>query len=390
MKKRPFVLFIDYDAGNEKCRRELAGVRRFASARGWSVATLDCAKSTPDTVTAVIARYSPIGCIVECAANTAGIPPQVFGATPVVYLDPRLPLAWRGVAEVLCDNAAVAKLAFRELSSGLPHSCAAVGYRKPLGWSRERVAAFAALCAKSRMPFEEFPNNEGEAPEERASRLAAWCAALPERCAVFAVNDATAIEVARAFRDTHRALPRSATLMGVDAATPPQEAAELPPLSSVRLDFEHAGYLAAKILGDPRYRAPGKNAPKRIRPTFGPLLVERRKSTGGQGRRAPFALEAVDIIRREACDGLTPDALIRRFSCSRNLFEMRFREATGHSVGEEIAKVRLERAMDLLQRTTIPISDIATMCGYRSSRALRKIFLSRLCVSMRRWRSERC
>jgi LacI family transcriptional regulator len=118
------------------------------------------------------------------------------------------------------------------------------------------------------------------------------------------------------------------------------------------------------------------------------LLVERRKSTGGQGRREPFALEAVDTIRRKACDGLTAEKLASRFNGSRHLFEMRFREATGHSVGEEIIQVRLERAMDLLSRRDVPIADIAQLCGFRSDIALRKLFRSRLHVSMRRWRSE--
>ena len=411
MQDRPLVIFIDYHAEVGKFRRELDGIRRFAKPRGWRVATLDCAKTDAKTLPALLSSARPGGCIVECSGHIDDLPPRIPVGIPAVYLDPQRPLPWRGAASVACDDAAVAEMAFREISAGLPKSCATVGYWRPLKWSNDRVAALRALCAKSGLPCEEFPRRAGEASEARSRRLAEWAAALPPHCAVFAVNDDTAYEVARAFREVHRVMPHSATLLGVDAVSPPPEATDLPPISSVRLDFEHAGYLAAKMLagmfgttrthGTTATNAMQKGGssispkcprcPKCPRPpaSFGPLLVERRESTGGQGRREPFALKAVDAIRREACDGLTAERLAKRFTCSRHLFEMRFREATGHSVGEEIIQVRLERAMDLLSQPDIPIADIATLCGFRSDRALRKLFLSRLHVSMRRWRSER-
>ena len=48
----------------------------------------------------------------------------------------------------------------------------------------------------------------------------------------------------------------------------------------------------------------------------GPLMVVRRKSTSGRGRHEPRIAEAVAMIRREACEGLTVAALAARFSGS--------------------------------------------------------------------------
>ena len=92
------------------------------------------------------------------------------------------------------------------------------------------------------------------------------------------------------------------------------------------------------------------------------------------------------MIRREACAGLTAEALAARFPGSRRLFELRFREAMGRSVLDEILHVRMQKVQTLLADMDIPIGAIADFCGFRSDRALRKLFLAREGMSMAAWR----
>ena len=122
-------------------------------------------------------------------------------------------------------------------------------------------------------------------------------------------------------------------------------------------------------------------------PTFGPLLVVRRKSTRGRGRREPFVLQAVETIRREACDGLTAAELIQRSRVSKSLFNLRFREAVGHSARDEIEHVRLERVFTLLAETNTPLGIVSDMCGFGSEVELRQIFRKRVRTSMGEWRA---
>lgn len=384
-EKTGTILCLDFHAGEEKYRRELAGVRRFAKQHGFRVATMEHCDS--ETLPELLARVRVAGCIAECSArfDIRSLPPRLFGKTPVVYLDPPQRLPWRSVASVVCDNAAVAQMAFRELSLGLPQAYAAVGYRKPCQWSRDRVAAFRACCLDAGVPCATFPARGGETLEAREVRLAKWAAALPPRSAVFAVNDVIAHEVSRAFKSVWRSLPYAATLVGADNVVSPSEQNRELMTSSVRIDFELAGYLAA------RHCATGASplTDGSAIATFGPLLVERRVSTRGRGRREAYIVEAVETIRREACAGLTAAALAARFRGSRHLFEMRFREAMGHSVLEEILQVRLERVVELLARRDVPIGAIASFCGFRTDGELRKLFLSRFHVSMREWRRTR-
>jgi LacI family transcriptional regulator len=119
---------------------------------------------------------------------------------------------------------------------------------------------------------------------------------------------------------------------------------------------------------------------------IGPLLAVRRDSTRGSGRREPRILEAVEMIRREACDGLTAEKLAKRFAGSRRHFERRFREATGHSVLDEILHVRLDKAFTLLAETDTAIGAIYAHCGFRSPRALDFLVHDRTGMSMREWR----
>ena len=380
-------------------RRKLDGIRRLAKAKDWIVRPIVC--GTPErasaTVSEAVLQFSPVGCIVDLSSWHHPVSRSGFGRVPVVWLDPSGASPDFGAGTVACDDDAVAAAAFHELSLAVPPCYAVVPfYLSGRQWSELRVKAFRKRCAHAGKDCSVFgfrrASDWGGAARIapiRAAALAEWAAALPNRCAVFAVNDLTARQTAAAFAAVHRPLPYTATLVGADAAEAVASNGETSGISSVEIDFELAGYLAAKTLAeeiDARQTARkghgGGNA------AFPPLLVVRRKSTRGCGRREPHILEAVEIIRREACDGLTAAGLARRMPGSRKLLELRFREAVGHSVGEEILSVRMERVFTLLRRRDFPISDIAGFCGFRTGIALRELFRSRVKTSMREWRSR--
>lgn len=378
------ILYLERYDDADNHRRKLAGVMRFARTRKWEVEAIPAARWSPAGLPALLRRLRPAGCIVECL-DAAGMPsPARFGKTPAVWLDPPEKLRWRGAPAVVCDNAAVARFAFRELAAGLPSCFAAVPSHRLQRWSEERIAAFRALCAEVGATchvFEARAVRRGR-PEDlarRRARLAAWLSTLPARCAVFAANDYSARDVALAARSVARSIPRELSLLGVDGMPDESGDATIRRLSSVRMDFELAGYLAARLLS---------SLPSRAAAAFGPLCVLRGDSTRGRGRRDPHVLEAVGIIRREACEGLTAAALAARVPGSRKHFERRFREAMGHSVLDEILHVRLQAVMDLLSRPEPPIGTIADFCGFGSQVELRIAFRARTGMSMRQWRKN--
>ena len=159
-----------------------------------------------------------------------------------------------------------------------------------------------------------------------------------------------------------------------------------PPLSLIQLDFEREGFLAASLIdGEGRQKASEQSRPL---PLIGPLLTVRRKSTSGRGRREKFILEGVEMIRREACEGLTASSLIKRFPVSKSLFNLRFREAVGHSVHDEILHVRLEAACSLLSRTKTAVGAIPGLCGFNCYSTLDLLFRRLFKMGMREWRKR--
>ena len=444
------VLFLNMAEEDPTKRQKLAGARRYAAAAGWVVVPVQFDRSSSGNIPSLLAEYSPVGCICDDDATPMNVSPRLFGGIPIVFAN-RQDGRYDGIAGRVCDDtAAVAAAAFRELSSCNPSSFAIVGYPSPRKWSATRVEKFASLAEEAKRPCRVFPVRRNETREMFASRLRPWVAALPPHTAIYAVNDAIARLVADAALAEGLRIPRDLTLLGTDNDPAFCEIAS-PTLSSIQLDFERMGYLAASLLaarmkGRAMREIKGRATPEmkgaacaanggsfapKAHPSFGgnaatlncgeaapsfggaatlncaaaapslhrpdgddgvisvgPMLVVRRESTRGCGRREPHVIKAVEIIRGEACDGLTVAKLASRLPGSRSLLDIRFREAMGHSVFDEILQVRLERVFDLLRQQGTPISAIADLSGLGSLRALDKLFRSRFGCSLRAWRKR--
>jgi len=376
------VLVLNFDVFSENVNRAKDGIMRYARSRGWEVVAVQPCAPWRAFVRSALARFRPVGCIVFDYQGGDYLPPHLFSSTPVVYLDsPGAARNGRKVS-VCCDNAAVARAAFRELSASLPPCYAAVPSMSLRPWNASRIRVFRSLCAESGVQCRVFHGRRGEAKASRLARLAPFVASLPQHSAIFAANDNTAHDVAGVAASVGRSIPRELTLIGVDGGGTASDGGDISRISSVKLDIEQAGFMAAKMLA-----SFGSGRPASA--SFGTLLVLRRESTRGFGRREPFVLAAVEMIRREACNGLSARELASRFPVSRNLFERRFREAMGHSVLDEILHVRLEQVQALLARRDMAIGAIAGLCGFNCEYALRKLFQARFGMSMQEWRRIR-
>jgi LacI family transcriptional regulator len=419
------ILYLNTVSGDLIHRMKFAGIRRYAAMRGWEAVAVPRSELPPEGAAALLAAHSPVaGCVIEASADETLLSQSLFGSVPVVYLHPPSSLRDGRAAYVATDNEAVARAAFRELSARRPAAYAVVGYRLLTEWSVVRMRVFADLADKAHVPCNIFDDCGTDAyvrSAERAPAIARWVAALPRHTAIFAVNDGTAAEVVAAAAAAHRSIPRELTLCGVDNLAALCETGH-PTITSIQIDFERAGFLAARLLAarmtdraargmtgaanaanDGALRANYKitslppEAARHCGPdgrddggvaTVGPLMAVWRESTGGAGRREPHIMAAVERIRREACDGLTAQKVIAESPGSKRLFNLRFREATGHSVLEEIRHVRLEKVETLLSQTDTPIGAIADFCGWGSSTALERFFRSRTGMTMREWRGK--
>ncbi len=384
---KPVVLYLAMVDGSPSHLAKMAGIRRYCALRGWEAVPVPRKDSSPELLPDLLRRHRPVGCVVEGIGSPSLLPPRLFRSVPVAYIG-YLPGKTGRRPNLRFDADAIAAAALRELSSGKPSCYAVIGNNLSEDWSRRRVRAFRQAVAAAGAKCRTFPSRPGSARESREEfieRLVPWLAKLPEHCAIFAVSDETAVRVARAARAALRNIPRSLSLLSVDNFAALCEGAD-PPLSSIQLDFEREGFLAASLIDGECPQKTGERP--RPMPLIGPLLTVRRKSTSGRGRHEKFILEAVEMIRREACEGLTAASLLRRFPVSKSLFNLRFREAVGHSVHDEILHVRLEAACSLLSRNKTAIGAIPGLCGFNCDSTLDLLFRRIFKMGMREWRKR--
>ena len=370
----------------------LDGVRRYAKAAGWRIHVTPYADAayirgehddsgrSPD-VKGLLEFWKPDGVIAECGAARDLIDPNDFKPVPAVFLD-RVPS--KGETCVTSDAKPIAALAARELLSLGFSTYAYVPFQERVQWSVERGAEFERIVKMNGYKFHIFRRRPfGDDSETYRTWLCEWLRKAPKPLGVFAACDYVAATVLSCAEREKIEVPREMAVIGVDNDIGTCEQAS-PTLTSIQLDHERAGYLAARFLEEkmehPRRKVEGGR--------FGTVCVYHRQSTFVFSRSDSRVDIALKLIRRSACDGLSSRDVIAEMGCSRRLAELRFREVMGRSILDEILSVRIERAKHLLEHSSKSVAQIASDCGYGSANALRKVFEPLVGMTPRAWRCK--
>lgn len=351
--------------GKTAATRKLEGVFSFARTHDWNVQVIDPG-STEHRAAELVKFWSPDGIVVECGSETNHFNPDIFSGTPVVFLDRNPKTLDRNSFCVTHDSFATAKMAAKELLSLKLSAYAYVPWPKPRFWSDERERGFAEAMKLNGLGYYCFKTKTDVSNLGVMQRqLGEWLSELPKPLGVFAANDFIAAQTAAAASRLKFSIPQDISIIGVDNDTLVCDNNQ-PSLSSILPDFQTAGKMAAELLE--RIITNPKLKPKSCK--FGPLRVIRRVSTSRFQRCDTEVLSAIDLIRREACNGLKAKDVVRIFNCSRRMAEMRFRDATGRSILNEIHSVRYATAVMLLKSRIHDRNLIANRCGYASANAL--------------------
>lgn len=366
------------------------GIYRHAQAQGWTVFVAEH-EMERKAIEELLGFWRPDGVLVEGAMDEKGVLlSDVFGAIPVVYLV----CDQRGLAKdalrVSHDSSSLGRVAAREfLSLGLA-SFAFFGFGN-IFWSEERERCFREALQLSGRDAQTFArpfwkSDRVARTEDFAQAFGAWLKTLPKPCGLLAANDQLATEVISTCHAVGVRVPDDVLVLGIDNDESLCEHVK-PTLSSIRPNFTEAGRLAARLL-DERLAARDAYAGDRQR-LFAADGIVRRQSTRRLPRANAAVSKALEIVRLRACGGLKPRDVFVELGVSRRLAELRFRELTGHSVQEEISRVRLARVKELLAQPNVPLESIAAQCGWKSTAQLRVFFKSAEGLSLREWRRAR-
>lgn len=387
------TVFFLQSSNRSSNQASLNGTLRAAASFGWNIRVIefgiipprhherDCRAEFWNTFRKMREFWNPIGIIVDSGAAPNDFRKDEFGL-PTVFLDRHPATLGRGAVCVYSDAKNIGQLAARELLALNATNYAYVPFTDNLRWSIERGREFAAALKLNRVRCHIFRKERKEVADDvYLQELGRWIRELPKPAAVFAANDYISELVVGCARKSGFSVPDDIAVMGVDN----DEDICLrctPSLSSIKPDHERAGYLAASLLRDliRSLRRPPKSH------TFGALAVFHRSSTRALRRHDERTVKIVEIVRKQAASSITVEQLARDFGVTRRLIEMRFREATGHSIRDEIQFIRLERAKVLLSQGGTCLAEIAAAAGYPSVQAFRKTFTAATGKSPLNWR----
>jgi LacI family transcriptional regulator len=192
---------------------------------------------------------------------------------------------------------------------------------------------------------------------------------------LFACNDVWGCQLSEACRQSEVAVPEEVAILGVDNDDLLCELAR-PSLSSVAVPGEAIGFEAAALLDRMLRRGRGEARPGTRKPPLllPPRQVVTRRSSDILAVDDPYVAEALGVIRRRSGRATSVDDVVDLVPLSRRSLERRFRNCLGRGVWEEIRRVQVERAKELLAGTELPMSAVAAAAGFSESKQLSVVF----------------
>ena len=307
-------------------------------------------------------------------ARRLGVPVLVYGVNEDVAPTP----------SVWADNAGASRLAAEHLMGlGLRHY-AFCGF-DAMRWSRERCASFAARVERAGYACNVYRQARRRARwVAEQPRVSAWLAELPKPAGIYCANDDLAALVAERCRLGGLSVPDDVAIVGVDNDRFVCELTN-PPLTSVAMATEQAGYQAAELLGK---LMNGQERPDGQRIVAPVTHLVTRRSTDVLFISDPLLRRAVRYVRDHANRVIRAGEVVKAMGVSFRTLNDRFRKVLGCSILKEITRLRAEYICRMLIETNRPIARIALDMGYPDYRHIARYFRRAIGMSPSAYRQK--
>jgi LacI family transcriptional regulator len=301
-----------------------------------------------------------------------------------------------GLVNVVTDSTAIGRLAAEHLlDRGFRH----FGYcgffaqtgieRTP--WSQQRGESFKARLTEAGFDADFFEPPTSRAPgrsrlpwTSERQHLVRWLKSLRKPVGILACNDDRGEQLIEACRAAQIPVPDKVAVIGADDD-------ELvcgfcnPPLSSVAICFERAGYESAESL-DALMRG---RRPAQHKIIAAASHVVTRRSTDILAVEDPSVARALQFIRNQNQGPVTVNQVARAAGISRRSLEKRFRTSLARSILSEIRRGRVEHIAQRLAETSLSISEIADQLGFDGPQHIARYFRAGKGMTPREFRQRR-
>lgn len=298
---------------------------------------------------------------------------------PVVAVSCDMP----GLPVVNTDDEQIGRVAYQHLRSlGLDHFATFGIGRAP--FSNRRQDGFEAASDHGKVQrYRRTLYTSIAADPEELIHAQEFIRSLPTPCGVFATTTWVAATFMRIARDMGLRVPQDFAVLGVTDDDMACEYAR-PSISTVDDRSRVAGAEAAKLLDRLMDGRPAPACPVIV--PCGDVVV--RGSSDVLAVSDPDVRSAVELIRTSALGPLRVSDVVEQIPVSRRKLERAFATRLGRTMHDEITRVRIDEARRLLRNTSLPIKEIASMCGFSDDSKFSTAFKKTLGITPRDYRRQ--
>jgi len=391
---RNLRVFVSLETSREYGRGLLRGIYRHNSAhRQWRIELAPCeVRDASGAGGSRDARHT---------THNDGVPREADGVImrdhrgSVALLKRGIPIVFasylhkniRGSWRILTDDQAIGQTGAEHLLGCGLHQFAFVGY-DGMYWSRQREDAFRQAIAgagRECVPFRQASDLRQRTWRKEQRVLADWLHGLPRPLGLMACNDDRARQVVDACATAGLSVPEDVALLGVDNDEFVCNLSN-PPISSIALGLDEAGYRAAAVL-DQLMKAGTRTRTDKYRPTragvsvsaqvlVSPIGIVTRRSSDISVIGDPFVAQAVRFIRSNCGWPIQIDDVLGAVAISRRSLLDRFKQVLGCTVHQYIKRTRVARIEELLVGTPHSVGEIARILGFPSAEHVALYFRS--------------
>lgn len=218
--------------------------------------------------------------------------------------------------------------------------------------------------------------------EDEQRHVSEWIKTLPKPVGMLACNDDRGQHILEVCKQSGFKVPEEVAVIGVDNDPMICEIGD-PPLTSIALNVESAGYEAAKLLD----RLINKKKKNRLQIIVSPTHIVQRQSSDILAVNDTEVSSAIRFIRENAKNKILVNDVVKATHISRRSLEQRFRRTIHRSIYSQIRRVRIELISKVLIETGLPISQIISHFNFTDVEHIARYFKKEKGISIREFRN---
>lgn len=299
-------------------------------------------------------------------------------------ISPYKQTSFEHIPVILPDSDAIGRMGAKHLLAYGFRQFAFCGF-EDLPWSKIRGRCFATtvqeagyVCISDHRPI----TPQYHSGEKALHYLAKWLEDLPKPIGLMACNDDCSQQVVEACKISQLRIPEQIAILGVND-DPMICGLTNPPLSSIVLGTENAGYKAAELLD----QMISGIAPTERVVTVQATHVVRRSSTDILAIEDVIVSQALHFIRTNIRELIQVGDVAEAVGLSSSALSRRFQRVLQRSVFQEITRMRIDLMTQMLLETDMSIDLIARRLGYQSADHIARYFQQQKHMSPRQYRA---